>query len=1213
MQLSSQQEIQILHVDDDPSITDLTGTFLEREDDRFAVETATSADEGLEKLRDGALDCVVSDYNMPGMDGLEFLRAVREEYPDLPFILFTGKGSETVASDAIAGGVTDYLQKASGSEQYELLANRIRNAVEARRETRRADRQEQLMRLTEFAGGTGGFELDMNSGDLLFTDGTRRLVGLPDDTHMTLEEGIKLYHPDDQADVRQTVTRAAETGEETRGTWRLQTLDGDERLVNVTMVPATDNGDVTTLRGAVHDVTERRKRRQELEQTETLFQHAQDSLFLISVAEEFTLERVNPAYEKATGLSADRLQGRTPQEILDEQQGATIERRYRDCVERREPLEYTEQLRFDGDQMQWETQIAPVVLDGSVEYIVGATRDVTDRKERERELSRLQQAIDNANVPITLADPSQEDDPLVYVNDGFEEMTGYPPEETLGRNCRFLQGEDTDSEKVATLRDAIDNEETISVELRNYRKDGTEFWNRLTVTPIYGDDDGLVRYLGTQQDVTERKERERELTQTRDLMSNMEQLASTGAWEYDQESETLTLTEGVRRVHGIESGADLSLEAAFETFHPDDRDLLQDRFNTCLETGEPYEMDARLTTPDGQQRWITIRAERITDGENNSVVRGYVQDITETKERKRKLDLVERLFEYTEEYQFIVEVADGEFKLRHANQYYKQTVGPAVTAPVTGQTPGELFGETAGQQVREQYRRCVETQDSISYTTELPVPNEGTIYRSILTPVVTNGEVTHIVGTARDITERVERQRDLEEYRTIVEALADGVYVTDEEGQFTHVNDEFVELVGYDRETIIGNTPSLIKDDDSVEEAEHQLGRLLSSDGPDTVNFEVTIQPRTSDPLTCEDHMCVLPYDDEEFEGSVGVLRDITERKERERELQNITSQYEALIDNFPGGGVFLLDEDMRFVRAGGDNLAEIGLTSADFEGNTPHDLYPGQTADEQVHYLQRTFDGENHTYRQEFQGAHYELRTMPIRDDTGEVIYAMAVSRDITQQVEQEREVQSQNERLEEFASIVSHDLRNPLGVAEGYLELAQETSESEHITKARDAIERSQALIEDLLTLAQQGNRVDETSPVTLDSVAEECWETVETAAATLTVEAPQSIEADRSRLKQLFENVYRNAVEHGGDDVTVAVGAMDDGFYMADTGTGIPESEREDVFEAGYSTNEDGTGFGLRIVEQIAEAHGWEITVTESEQGGVRFEFTGVERVE
>jgi PAS domain S-box-containing protein len=222
----------------------------------------------------------------------------------------------------------------------------------------------------------------------------------------------------------------------------------------------------------------------------------------------------------------------------------------------------------------------------------------------------------------------------------------------------------------------------------------------------------------------------------------------------------------------------------------------------------------------------------------------------------------------------------------------------------------------------------------------------------------------------------------------------------------------------------------------------------------------------------------------------------------------------------------------------------------------------------------------------------------------------ALVTLRDVSEQKERRQELERQNERLEEFASLVSHDLRNPLHVAELHLELAREQGENEHLEAAADALSRSQTLIEDLLTLARKGDSVGSTEPVSLRDLAAECWQTTPTAGATLSVETDRTIPADRSRLRQLFENLFSNAAEHGGEGVTVTVGDTEDGFYVADDGAGIPEGERGDVFEAGYSTAEDGTGFGLRIVEEIAEAHGWSVSVTESAAGGARIEIGGSE---
>lgn len=209
----------------------------------------------------------------------------------------------------------------------------------------------------------------------------------------------------------------------------------------------------------------------------------------------------------------------------------------------------------------------------------------------------------------------------------------------------------------------------------------------------------------------------------------------------------------------------------------------------------------------------------------------------------------------------------------------------------------------------------------------------------------------------------------------------------------------------------------------------------------------------------------------------------------------------------------------------------------------------------------------------------------------------------------EQEERLERQNEKLEEFANVVSHDLRNPLSVADARLELARDEGDSEHLAAIGRSLDRMKELIDDLLTLARERNADVEFAPIRLAAASDRCWSNVETADATLEVADESVIQADEQRLKQLLENLFRNAIEHGGCEVTVTVGELSDGFYIEDTGDGIADGDRSDIFEPGFSTSTKGTGFGLGIVSEIVEAHGWEIKVTAGSEGGARFEITGV----
>lgn len=228
------------------------------------------------------------------------------------------------------------------------------------------------------------------------------------------------------------------------------------------------------------------------------------------------------------------------------------------------------------------------------------------------------------------------------------------------------------------------------------------------------------------------------------------------------------------------------------------------------------------------------------------------------------------------------------------------------------------------------------------------------------------------------------------------------------------------------------------------------------------------------------------------------------------------------------------------------------------------------------------------------------------------EVTLVDLMSRWVSYELQRERsneQLERQNERLERFASIVSHDLRNPLNVAEGSVELARQSGDLEQLDRAQSALDRMDALIDDLLTLSRAGEDIGDTEAVDLATLCRDCWGDLSTVEGDLVVAAERTIQADRTRLRQLLENLFRNALEHGRADATVTVGDLPNGFYVADDGAGVTEEDREVVFERGYSTSSEGTGYGLDIVAEIVEAHGWEIALTESEGGGARFEITGV----
>ncbi|WP_158059131.1 sensor histidine kinase [Halorussus halophilus] len=211
-----------------------------------------------------------------------------------------------------------------------------------------------------------------------------------------------------------------------------------------------------------------------------------------------------------------------------------------------------------------------------------------------------------------------------------------------------------------------------------------------------------------------------------------------------------------------------------------------------------------------------------------------------------------------------------------------------------------------------------------------------------------------------------------------------------------------------------------------------------------------------------------------------------------------------------------------------------------------------------------------------------------------------------------QTRTLIEKTDRLDRFASMLAHELRNPVAIGQIYSQQLPTTADTEAVAYVTEAFDRLEAMIDVLLVLTRGSEAVSDATTINPAETARAAWDVADTASATLTVDIDGEIQADETYIRHLFRNLFENAVEHGGADVSVVVGALPSGFYVADDGTGVPPSKRETVFEAGYTTASEhgGAGLGLAFVRELADVYEWECSVTESETGGARFEFTGVD---
>jgi len=1074
------ESIRVLHVDDDPNLAETAALFLEEEHDRFEVLTETSAEDGLDRLASTDADCVVSDYDMPGKDGLDFLEAVRSEHADLPFVLFTGKGSEEIASEAISAGVTEYLQKGTGTDQYTVLANRIERAV-AENRAKRALEESERMFSTLVSNLPGMVYRACNEPDWpmqFVSEGCRDLTGYAPESleDGSVEWGPEVIHEDDAGTMWDDVQEALDARESFEVTYRIRTADDGVKWVWEQGRGVYEGGELVALEGFITDITGRKRARRSRRKYERIVETMDDAAFILDADGEF--EFVNEAFIETSGLDRETVLGAST-DVFAERTSADVRAAFQDVVSEigrgdrdRATFEY-EMDALDGGTRTTDLRLMRFEDDGEFGGIIGVARDITERRERERELERYRTLVETVGDPMYVADESGY---LEMVNEAFVEHVEFPRERIEGTHMTEAI-DDVDFERgSAIIHDLVESDERdwgrfefaldIDGETRRYETN---------MTPLEADDGTLTGSVGVIREVTERRERELELRQFRTIM----EAAGDPVYALDDDGDFTMANEAMADLLGTTGTDDLIGAHASDFLAPETVERARQEIGSLLDDDRDRAIFEASATPDDRVFEIDMALLTDDDGRLEASV-GVLRDITEHKERERELERYEMLVEnvgdpmYALEPDATISMAN-EAMADHLDCDPDDLLGEHVSVVMPEEdvrTGTDLIAELLEDDERRWDSFEMET---VSFEGERTVTEDKI---GVLTDE--DGAYTGSVGVIRDISDLKERERELERYETIIQAVGDPVYALDTEGRYTFLNDAILEKTGYDVDDLLGEHVSIMLDEADVREGERLIRELLESDDRSNATYEMDLVTEAGDRVPTENHLALLPFDEDgEFRGTAGVVRDITERKQRER--------------------------------------------------------------------------------------------------------------------------------RLEQFASVVSHDLRNPLNVIEGRIEMARETGDQSNLDHALDSVDRMGRLIDDLLTLAREGRAVSEAEPTDLTAVADSAWRGVDTADATLVLNDPGTVAGDAGRLQELFENLIRNAVEHAGPDVTVTVDSLPDGpgFYVADDGPGIPPEQREQVLEHGYSTSRNGTGFGLSIVENIVSAHDWELNVTESADGGARFE--------
>ena len=546
------------------------------------------------------------------------------------------------------------------------------------------------------------------------------------------------------------------------------------------------------------------------------------------------------------------------------------------------------------------------ILISRIERMLQTRKYSLELKQKNEQLSIYEQAINATNAGLTITDATKEDNPIIFANEGFQKLTGYSKEEVLGRNCRFLQEDDRGQDALKDVRSFIDSGEEGHATLRNYKKDGTPFWNELSIAPITDASGKVTHFVGIQNDITElieiqeklKKEKDRYRLITENVTDMVIRNKPDGTFTYvSPSSEQLT---------GYKP-EELIGRTFYEFFHPDDLKRLEETHEAFMNNPGIHKVSYRFKTKSGEYRWLESSIQAIRDVETGEVteVQGSVRNITERKEYEQKLEKERNLFKkLTDSSPVGISILNTEGQITFANEQAEKILGLSKdkVTDLSYKDPKWKITDLEGDPFPEEklpFAQVVKKGQAvydIEHAIEWPDGRRRILSINAAPLKDENGNLEGVIASLSDVTESKQREKQLKEEQEFVRAIIDNMpgifYMLDEDLNFVSWNRNMVRELGYSDEEIEDMHALDFVRKEEKEYVINKVGEVLK-----TGNAEIEVDLIDKQGNAHRQFLIGTRFERNDKTYIIGSAVDISERVEAEYGLQQQKKLLSAIIN----------------------------------------------------------------------------------------------------------------------------------------------------------------------------------------------------------------------------------------------------------------------------------------------------------------------------